>query len=203
MRQSQLLGRSRLRSLRTETRAAGSELEHERHRFEELKTGAPVVVAAHQLFPTPPELARRVVNLAGIRTGDRVLEPSAGTGNLLRAIATPCTVWAVEINGELVEVLAKNWPTTCADFLACDPQILGMFDRVVMNPPFTRGSDVKHIRHALKFVAPGGRLVSLCMAGPRQREQLSDASRWIDLPAGSFKSEGTRVESAIVIYDYE
>lgn len=202
MRQSQLAGRARLRGLLIETKQTASEIDHERHRFEELKGGAPVVVAAHQLFPTPPALARRVVELAEIRPGHRVLEPSAGTGNLLREIVDACQVQAVEINAALCHVLTKQWPTTCADFLTCDPAALGSFDRVVMNPPFTRGSDVKHIRHALRFLKPGGKLVSICMAGPKQRRLLSDAAKWIDLPAGSFQSEGTRVDSAIVIYTH-
>lgn len=200
MRQSQLLGRSRLRGLLSDTRAAAREINHERHRFAELQGGAPVVVSAHQLFPTPPALARRLVGLAEIQPGHTVLEPSAGTGNLLRALGDDCQVQAVEINAALCRELAKQWPTTCADFLQCGRE-LGEFDRVIMNPPFTRGSDIRHIRHALQFVKPGGRLVALCMAGPRQRAALSDAQEWIDLPAGSFQSEGTRVGTAMVVYD--
>lgn len=214
MRQSQLLGRSRLRQLRHDTRAAASEIDHERHRFEELKGGAPVVVSAHQLFPTPPDLARQLVSLAEISPNHRVLEPSAGTGNLLRAIGNQADKVAVEISAELVAVLMRcgvsGLHIHLADFLSCRPDddasdsdSLGMFDRVVMNPPFARGSDIKHIRHALGMLKPGGRLVSLCAAGPRQREALRDASQWIDLPAGSFKCEGTNVATAIVVFDKE
>ncbi len=203
MRQSQLTGRARLRGLRDETKAAGEEIDHERHRFEEINGSRPVIVAAHQLFPTPPPIADRLIKLAEIQTGDRVLEPSAGTGNLLAALqrgGTPCSVVAVEINRQLADVLRKRWPVVCGDFLAAGPE-LGQFDRVVMNPPFTRASDVKHIRHALQFVKPGGRLVSLCMAGNSQRGALSDADEWIDLPPKSFRSEGTAVDAAIVIFE--
>lgn len=45
------------------------------------------VVSAPQLFPTPPELAARMVELANIMDGDRVLEPSAGTGRLVQGRA--------------------------------------------------------------------------------------------------------------------
>jgi hypothetical protein len=49
---------------------------------------------------------------------------------------------------------------------------------------------------------PGGRLVAVCANGPRQREELGEVcSRWIDLPHGSFKSEGTSVSTAIVVLD--
>ena len=37
------------------------------------------------LFPTPPELAAEMVRRARIMAGDRVLEPSAGTGRLAKA----------------------------------------------------------------------------------------------------------------------
>jgi len=203
-RQSQLRGRDRLRGLRTETRAAAEELTHERRRFEALDDRAPVVVQAHQLFPTPPELARRVVRLARIE-GGRVLEPSAGTGNLLREMTEAASeLVAVEISAPLAHILRRGFPAcevTCGDFLACGDE-LGRFDRIVMNPPFTRGSDVRHIEHARRLLAPGGRLVSLCAAGPKQRAALMPAAtEWIDLPAGSFRESGTGVAAAIVVFD--
>ena len=51
--------------------------------------------------------------------------------------------------------------TRQADFLECNGD-LGTFDRIVMNPPFTNGDDIKHIMHALKMLKPGGRLVAIC-----------------------------------------
>jgi hypothetical protein len=48
------------------------------------------VVTAPGLFPTPPKLATRMAALAKIEPGHRVLEPSAGTGNLVRAV---CVDW--------------------------------------------------------------------------------------------------------------
>ena len=52
---------------------------------ETVKAGVQVV-SAPQLFPTPPGLAARMVDLAGLAIGMRVLEPSAGTGRLLEAL---------------------------------------------------------------------------------------------------------------------
>jgi phospholipid N-methyltransferase len=175
-------------------------MEHERNRFEELAGRASIVVAAHQLFPTPPA---RVAKLAEIDRNCSLLEPSAGTGRLLESCRAAYSICAVEINRELSDSLQRRYPFVrvhCRDFLECND--LGTFDRIVMNPPFTRGSDIKHIEHARKFLSPGGRLVSLCAAGPRQREKLQRGGyQWIDLPAGSFKSEGTDVASAIVIFE--
>lgn len=168
------------------------------------------VVTAPQLFPTPPELAKRVCELAfqqvlGPVETLRVLEPSAGTGNILTAsqLWDRLKVTAVEINQNLAEGLRARFGSVdvhCTDFLTCNGN-LGMFDRIVMNPPFERGSDITHIKHAIGFLRPGGRLVAICAAGPRQRAELAPLGEWIDLPPGSFASQGTNVNAAIVVID--
>lgn len=170
-----------------------------------LKAGVQVV-SAPQLFPTPTEVARQVVELADIRAGHLVLEPSAGTGALIDAIDPVrriVNVRAVEVNARLVDRLrARKNPHVevwCADFLTCNGD-LGTFDRIVMNPPFERGSDIKHIRHAQGLLREGGRLVAICAAGPRQREAFEpEAEAWIDLPDDTFKAQGTGVRTAIVV----
>jgi hypothetical protein len=71
-----------------------------------------------------------------------------------------------------------------------------------MNPPFGRGADIEHIRHAYRKLKPGGQLVAVCANDPRQREVMCEVcSAWIDLPAGSFQEEGTNVNAAIVVFD--
>lgn len=172
---------------------------------ETLKQGIHVI-SAPQLFPTPPDLARRMVELAEIAPGQRILEPSAGTGNLLRRlIGLDVDVVAVEINHNMAEMLRVQYPgennIKCADFLSCNGE-LGTFDRIVMNPPFINGEDIKHIQHARKFLKPGGKIVALCANGPRQREALRPiASYWQDLPEGSFKESGTNVNVAMVVIE--
>jgi hypothetical protein len=77
---------------------------------ETLKEGVRVV-SAPQLFPTPPHLAARMVELAQIEPGHRVLEPSAGTGVLCKAITTAqptAQVFAVEINTQLCDLLSQT-----------------------------------------------------------------------------------------------
>ncbi len=169
---------------------------------ETAKSGVQVVTAP-QLFPTPPELAERLVEIADIQPGNRVLEPSAGTGSIAAEVArnTEGTLLCVEINKALSDGLDRlGYVVHHKDFLECNGD-LGKFDRIVMNPPFSHGSDVKHILHAVGFLRPGGRLVSLCAAGPRQAETLKPMGRWIDLPDGAFSEQGTNVRVAIVVID--
>lgn len=161
------------------------------------------VVSAPQLFPTPEPIARRMVELAGIEHGARVLEPSAGTGVLLHAIRNAglgAVVTAVEINYDLANQLRTSFDDVRhADFLGCNGD-LGKFDRVVMNPPFQNGDDIKHILHAREMLKPGGRLVALCANGPRQQAALqSIADHWEALPPGSFAEQGTGVNVALLV----
>ncbi|WP_315743124.1 DUF3560 domain-containing protein [Bradyrhizobium sp. SZCCHNR1075] len=183
-----------------------------------LRNGGIQVVAAPQLFPTPSELARRIVQLAGVMPGERVLEPSAGTGAILRHIFGAFTsadcgrVVAVEVNRKLAAALEDdrsrrvyanedNFKIVCADFLECGAE-LGAFDRVVMNPPFENGADIKHILHAMRLLKGGGRLVAICANGPRQQATLRPlATEWHDLPPGTFAQAGTNVSTAIVAID--
>lgn len=179
------------------------------------KAGVAVVVAP-QLFPTPPELADRMACAASIEPGSVVLEPSAGTGNLIRAIrdlSAACVVHAVEINPQLAAQLRAAGmlqeeagdSVICGDFLEMEPTSPAP-DRVVMNPPFGGGVDRAHIRKAFAMLRPGGRLVALCAAGPRQREDLGalveeNGGTWEDLPAGSFSEQGTQVNVALLVID--
>ena len=57
-------------------------------RLKEALSGGTVVdeKATFQFYETPDDLADRMVELANIREGDRVLEPSAGKGALVHAI---------------------------------------------------------------------------------------------------------------------
>lgn len=176
---------------------------------EALRAGVQVV-SAPQLFPTPHGLAARVIELADVDDKAlRVLEPSAGTGRLLSALYTVtdhCEVVAVEVNPGLANRLKESFPGSgveihCADFLTCNGD-LGKFDRIVMNPPFENGADIKHIQHARTFLKEGGKLVAICAAGPRQREAFvfsGEADLWEDLPAGTFADEGTNVNAALIV----
>lgn len=173
-----------------------------------LKQGVKVV-SAPQLFPTPPALAARMVELAGIQEGDTVLEPSAGTGAICGALskAASHSLTCVEVSNSLASALAGLLPDATVindDFLTCD---LPKFDRIIMNPPFTRGQDIAHIVHALKLLKPGGRLVAICAHGPNQIKALQklaeERGEWEPLPAGTFEESGTGVNTVLLSIDQE
>jgi protein-L-isoaspartate O-methyltransferase len=169
---------------------------------ESLKGGVRVV-QADQLFPTPDALVARMIDLADIRPEHRVLEPSAGTGAIVRALQKIGVTHMrfVEINA----ALASTTGARCADFLACTD--LGTFDRVVMNPPFADGQDVAHVLHAFTMLNPGGRLVAVMSAGVTFRsDRKTKAFRALvetfgtmeELPVKTFDRAGTGVQTVLV-----
>lgn len=200
----------RLHSLRMANDEKKYAMDEMRPRFEKIANRhtngtAPEPVTAYQLFQTPPDLAQRLAALIPLEPGQRILEPSAGLGNLLDAleIHKPAEVVAVESSPDCTRHLyTQDRPRVTIkqrDFLSLTPADLGTFDAVVMNPPFHMRSDIRHIRHALQFLRPGGTLAALCMDTQHRADQLRPmASTWEPIPAGAFREAGTEVETILL-----
>jgi len=159
-------------------------------------------------FPTPPKLVARLIELAEIKPGMTVLEPSAGQGHIAdELVKIECTLYLVEILPENRTVLeSKGYRLAGDDFL----KFTGAFDRIVMNPPFEKQADIDHVLHAYSLLKQGGRLVSVMGAGVAFREnrktkdfrELVEANGWSERnPEGSFKESGTMVNTITVVLD--
>lgn len=156
----------------------------------------------YQAFHTPPALALEIAEMADV-LGAKVLEPSAGHGALADACrsAGAADVSCVELHSEAAAKLrAKRYQVVEGDFLTLKAE--PSFDRVVMNPPFTRDQDIAHVRAALMWLRPGGMLVSV-MAGNKERPRLATLLRGLDhdledLPSGAFKQSGTSVATMLL-----
>jgi len=168
-----------------------------------------------EFYPTPPGVVRHVIQLADIRDGMRVLEPSAGQG----AIAKAAHDAAADVMIDMYELMPANNDALHSlnlrlsgigkpvDFLTVEPE--PVYDRVVMNPPFGRQADIKHVNHALEFLKSGGMLVSVMSSSVtfRSNKLAVDFRQMVEgrgghieeLPEGSFKSSGTMVNTVIVV----
>jgi SAM-dependent methyltransferase len=172
----------------------------------------------HDFFPTPRDTAELACNRLGLgHQWLRTLEPSAGHGDLI----APLIDWLglppsdfltlVEMDARRIVRLAGGRLEPyilAADFLGMRPEQQPLFDRILMNPPFHNGADAVHIGHALDFLAPGGRLVSIASASidykttkttKAVRERLAAWGATIEgLPDGSFKDAGTSVATVLI-----
>ena len=93
------------------------------------------------------------------------------------------------------------------DFLQVRPD--PSFARAIMNPPFSSGRDVAHVRHALEFLAPGGVLGAITSCHwTFSSDQGSTAFRALvedhaianlDIGAGAFKAAGTDVATKLIV----
>lgn len=175
-----------------------------------IATSGVTTVVADQLFATPMDLAEAMVQRAKQYVGERPirwLEPNVGTCriafHLLDYFGTDGKCF--EINEKLAgaaEATLQGVEVLPMDFLLYEPE-QPEFDVIVMNPPFGKAEDIKHIEHALGMLKPDGILISIAAGGPRQNEKFSDNEQlgtYVEkLPDGTFKDEGTNVSSILVI----
>jgi predicted RNA methylase len=142
-----------------------------------------------------------------------VLEPSAGLGAIASKVAPlVASVECIERDRELAARLRAtpgrgDGDVLCADFLGVPPG--AVYDRVLMNPPFSRQADIKHVTHALGFVKPGGMVVAVMSAGAEFRQDktatefrklVADRGGWIErLPDDAFESSGTSVRTVLAV----
>lgn len=183
-------------------------------------------------FPTPAKVVSQIMQRSEIHYARsyvpaggevlRILEPSAGEGAIALGVIAEMEDSSVRPAITCVElhpgraawlrtagfVPANGHRTVEEDFLSCTPDQLGLFDRIVMNPPFDMQRDIDHVYHATRFLAPGGQIVAIMSAGVEFRENrkavafrqlVADMKGEIyDLPLGSFEESGTMVSTCLV-----
>jgi hypothetical protein len=135
-----------------------------------------------QQFSTPPTLAFLAARAANLSAGDVVLEPSAGTGDLVvMAQAAGATVVANELAPRRAALLrALGVDQVFRENAEHIDRILPATIRptvVLMNPPFSATAGrmgagyrktavgAQHVEQALERLQPGGRLVAIVGAG--------------------------------------
>jgi predicted RNA methylase len=153
-------------------------------------------------FNSPEAVIGQMLDKVIVGPGMRMLEPEAGSGHIADAAKKlGAEVDCVEVNHRLRELLeAKGHNLIGWDFLEMEPNPI--YDVILMNPPFEDKQDIRHLRHAYKFLKPGGRVVSVLSAGAEFRDDSETRSfrSWVEeqdgnmfrLPEDSFK-ESDRV----------
>ena len=108
-------------------------------------------------YPTPSSLAFKMASMIDSSYSKRILEPSAGKGDLAEAVQgrsrynrTP--VDCIESDKDLQALLTgKGLTLIDSDFLLFNPT--RQYDTIIMNPPFSNG--VKHVLKAWEIMYNG------------------------------------------------
>ena len=175
-----------------------------------------------QYFPTPEPIAQMVVEMSGLcREAEleklRILEPSAGTGALLKELPTRLlfAVTAIEPDDRhwlLLRGLAPDVRTiTFEEYYEIAMQKHDTYTHVIMNPPFSDGRDIKHVRMAYDLLDEGGRLVAIISENSLywDNEASRDFKKWLQkkgagvrcLPHGAFRESGTSIDTVLICID--
>lgn len=160
-----------------------------------------------QFFETPPKIVELLIKLSGIKSGDRVLEPSAGKGRIAKKLLDiGCKVDTCEIHEPFRQTLiSMGCRVFIGDFLGFPND--NNYSHIIANPPFTRQQDIDHVNKMIDICK--GRVVSVMSASvlfrenhktQKFRERINSFnSRFIELPNSSFKESGTMINACIVV----
>ena len=181
---------------------------------------------ALQQFSTPLSLSFITNLVAEVGENDRVLEPSAGEGNLtVFSLINGATVIANEIDPTRKELLERLGISKITTEDAKHIHAILKEDNistVAMNPPFSRdvkkgnkmetGTGRKHVESALEKMLDGGRLVAIVgkgmsMDSPTNKEWWDGIKKRFDVKANilidghTYRKKGTTFDNRLVVVD--
>lgn len=187
----------------------------ETDRPEDYKTTGTAVAKDLAFYPTPHDAVEELLRDFYCKEGERILEPSAGIGNIVRALLQkPVIVDAVEVHpgraDAILGLASDRLAVQCANFLRMKAEPI--YDAAIMNPPFSGTHWMKHVRHAFDFLKPGGELRAILPVsaeindtpGHRKFRAWAECHSpgwrglWRDLPAESFAEVGVRINTTVL-----
>lgn len=166
-----------------------------------------------QFFETPPDVADWLVMLAGgIHEHDKVLEPSAGRGALVKAIHRSCpdaVVDCYEMMPENKELLSGLGGINIIGDDFTKSTIGKKYTKIIANPPFSGNQDIRHVRMMYDMLEQGGTLASITSAHWEFAEEKTcrDFRQWLEdaggakyeIESGAFKESGTGVRTLAIV----
>jgi len=166
-------------------------------------------------YATPEPIGFKMVELADIKRGERILEPSAGHGAIARFFPEDTDRTIVEPSSELASKAAiVSAGANAKNHTFEELNVRLKYDAVVMNPPYGMGGKVAmdHLAKAMKHTKNGGRVVALIPTGPAADKRFDalyeskEAKAFhlvadIKLPSATFTRAGTSVMTRIVVLE--
>lgn len=161
-------------------------------------------------FETPDELADFLMQVAMPEPGDKILEPEAGNGALVRAanrFISGLQIDCCEVNPICQKELKRQgFKLVGDDFLKYQPG--PVYETIIANPPFKEWFE--HFYHMYECLKPGCPLYIIAPKGVefRKDRKHNEWREFMDekfdewyiqgISTGSFRSSGTMVETVIV-----
>ncbi|WP_297533061.1 LPD38 domain-containing protein [Thalassolituus sp.] len=165
-------------------------------------------------FATPEPVGLKMVEMANIRPGEDVLEPSGGHGAIARWFPDYTKNKAIEPSADLASKLSLRFSGDVMTGMFEDHHIVNKYDAIVMNPPYGHGGKTAadHVGKAGAHLRDGGRIVALIPTGPAADKQFdkllsSDAMKDIytvadiKMPSVTFERAGTKVSTRILVLE--
>ena len=151
-------------------------------------------IRADQFFSAtscPESITHYFCNMMNIDASSKVLEPSAGSGGMVKVIQQYTkNITSIELNKNLYRELKSINPISLnADFLKIAINDIGFFSHILMCPP--KLSDM-HINHAKQFLAPDGILVAIV--------QKQNVEKCIDIP-WKFVYNDEQINCGVIFYE--
>jgi len=164
-----------------------------------------------QYYPTPSKLARELVELAEIKEDDNILEPSAGQGAIVDEILKE-EYWRltlIELDKKNVDILKEKYTEIKGwifvwDFLE-DSWDINMYNKILLNPPFSKNQDVKHILKAYSLLADWWRIVAIAASNilnktTKLHEELKALNpEQLEVEEWAFKDSWTMINTCILV----
>lgn len=170
-----------------------------------MATGLIPDAKSHQFYPTPRIIAEYVARAIELQPGETLLEPEAGRGDLLAYVETRQEdITCIEVAPLFAEILrGKGYVNTvCCDFMKWSDDNAGyMFDKIVMNPPYSLGRHKEHTMAALGHLKVGGRLVAV-LPGDASVLNWLTLDNYVYAKGKSFRDEfeDTRITVSVYVF---
>lgn len=119
---------------------------------------------SNQFYPTPESIVNDIEMYVGCTDGKRILEPSAGRGNIANRFENIHCIDKEELN--IVILKQKHSNVICGDFLFYEvKKEIDKYDIIVMNPPYNKNQWKTHVEHALNILAEDGVIYAVLPSG--------------------------------------
>jgi type I restriction-modification system DNA methylase subunit len=176
-----------------------------------------------QTFYTPKVLVEEMVTLLNVGKGHTILEPSAGSGAMLRVVHSMYPenklFFVEKMDTNIMQLEQEFGEEENMFFMHPEEEdflklaSIRKFDRIIANPPFANNQDIEHVYCMYDYLKPGGRMVVITSKHWEDSKNKKETvfRDWLEninacvkgIPADAFKESGTKIATNMLIINKE